>query len=124
MRQAAILLVTISIFFILATATSVEPEPFNVEYDCIVTHQGNDIIIISESTVDIASASLALVQDSVPGIAYFLNAYSLEGLATDTIPFSAFNSNDNTSFPNGEQPTRFLMEFTSRDTIFSKEQEF
>ncbi len=123
MRQTLLLFTTLAIFFVLATATS-QLEPANEEYECTVLHQGNDIIIISESNQNIASASLAIVQDSLPGVAYFVNAYSLAAQATDTIPFEDFKSNANQTFPAGEKPTSFLMEFISGDTIFSKQQIF
>jgi len=125
MRKQFILLLTISIFFVIATATS--PDLIESDYDCQVLFENNTIILISESSTDIVDAGLLLTVEpqSVDASYYQLQEYSLEGLTTDTILVSEFlHISDEAPFPTGESPDRFNMSFSTQDTMFSKEHIF
>ncbi len=127
MRNNFILFGTLAIFFIMATATSQEEFPAQ-EYDSNIELSGNNIIITSESSVNIENGTMFLVLNaqSVDRESFFRTDYFLEGLTADTLPFSSFVStgDESVSFPNGEMPSDFSLNFIARDTSYFKNHAF
>jgi len=126
MQKLLVLITIFVIFFIFGTATS---DDLNiVKYDCLVMHQGDNIVLISQSTIDISLAQLNILRMTPAGDfeGYSRLGYNLDGLATDTIPFSDFtrSANNDASFPDGEMPSSFSMEFSNQDTFYTKEHVF